>query len=819
MKRPLMNSSRLARLYLSIAIGFALVASACRSTPTALRRLTPAPLTSEQTVATDEAYPQADGTAIGRATLVPSGDMPRPTLRLTPWPRLTALPTVAGGMPIRFELLARSGGQSGGVGVDGRLAYLIVGGRIEVIDAADPRRLARLGRTSPLRHAPKLSSDVVAHGGIVAAATGDGVVIVDARDPRSPVEAGWIPLEGEVMRLVGDGRMVAAFVSLDFMGPSGVQLLDVSDPDHPRLGGFVELIGRGSALSLQDDVLWALTGASWEGATLSGRIASEMGSRNGLVDVETSGLRRIDVSDLDHPREIPIADIEPVQPRDDFLALAVDSERLYAFEQINVGDGGGVPSVRVAQVRSDSPDVDILGEWRESDSQGVTSTYRFSAQLAGRHLVISHEWGVKVFDVSDPRHPADLPELNAALAQLPCRLNALPAGSGDQIWLPCADGPRIVDVGENATEIELGRYAPPEPPTLRTRSARAMPALFAGDMLWTADDGPTAGVDDRPGPSVLEGWRVPAFGEPVLAGTWSARWAVDALASDGGYLYAIGNDWGDVSIVDVHDPDRPVELAHLERSRARQDRCAQIEAMMYCGPKSASSAVVVGGTLLIGYLSGSEDGSLEMIDVQDPRHPVEAGWFKLWDTGDLAAGIEIAWALNWRDPWASLSAIDLRQVAQGGPMVQEVEGLSQTPGGCMAAMGHRAFVAQLLASSGGPSAQVGANGATLAIRSLAADPDGSVRVTDAITLSQQAHREYAFPSCVAAVDDDLMVLHIISGVQDYPGQLYAIDVSNPDRLVVRGAYRGEEWPIPFAIRDHTMYELSDAGLSRWSIGP
>ena len=69
-------------------------------------------MTSEWTVATDEAYPQADASAIGRATLVPSGEMPRPTLRLTPWPRLTALPTVAGGTPIRFELLDRYGAVS-----------------------------------------------------------------------------------------------------------------------------------------------------------------------------------------------------------------------------------------------------------------------------------------------------------------------------------------------------------------------------------------------------------------------------------------------------------------------------------------------------------------------------------------------------------------------------------------------------------------------------------------------------------------------------------------------------------------------------------
>src|SRR5262249_48624682 len=143
-------------------------------------------------------------------------------------------------------------------------------------------------------------------------------------------------------------------------------------------------------------------------------------------------------------------------------------------------------------------------------------------------------------------------------------------GVGNRFWLPCSDGPRIVDVAESATERELGRYVPTTLPGLGGESNdHRAPAVFVGDTFWTAEDKPVTGGAARPGPTGVGGWHFPYSGEAMLVGQWSARWPVEVMATDGRYLYLVGNTWGDISVVDVREPGHPVEVAHLERGPAR----------------------------------------------------------------------------------------------------------------------------------------------------------------------------------------------------------------------------------------------------------
>ena len=131
-----------------------------------------------------------------------------------------------------------------GVAVSGPRAYVGVGGRLEVLDVADPAQPKRIGR-SPLLSGR--TGTVAVRGDFAFVDTNRAVTVVGLRDPSRPRPAAVIPMDGTVLQLAVLGDTLAALV-LYGEEPAGLRLVDIRRPEAPRPAAFIDLKGQVSGL-------------------------------------------------------------------------------------------------------------------------------------------------------------------------------------------------------------------------------------------------------------------------------------------------------------------------------------------------------------------------------------------------------------------------------------------------------------------------------------------------------------------------------------------------------------------------------------------
>ncbi len=87
-----------------------------------------------------------------------------------------------------LALLGQIGGEARGIVVDGDLAYMGEGPRLDVFDLSNPASPELIGQSAPL---PGTIQDLDVQDGLVYAAAGEaGLRIFDPSDPTMPVEIG-----------------------------------------------------------------------------------------------------------------------------------------------------------------------------------------------------------------------------------------------------------------------------------------------------------------------------------------------------------------------------------------------------------------------------------------------------------------------------------------------------------------------------------------------------------------------------------------------------------------------------------------------------
>ena len=105
------------------------------------------------------------------------------------WQPLARGPAVADTAAQNVELVGQFGGATRAVAVQGRYAYLGVGPRLVILDAADPAHPTRIGQSEVL---PGVVQSVAVSGGYAYVADGaSGLRIVAVSDPAHPVERGF----------------------------------------------------------------------------------------------------------------------------------------------------------------------------------------------------------------------------------------------------------------------------------------------------------------------------------------------------------------------------------------------------------------------------------------------------------------------------------------------------------------------------------------------------------------------------------------------------------------------------------------------------
>src|SRR5436190_1160067 len=160
------------------------------------------------------------------------------------------------GHPVRTDAWLISGGVRK-VPVVSNLAYVVVDGRLEIVNVSDPTHLAVAGTYKPpLEHSV---NDLNIVGRYAFVAGGSGLDILDLVDPARPVLAASVPIDiWRAIAIKVMGRYAHVLVS------DTLVLFDIIDPIHPvRLGqtwvaGFLQdldVVGQYAYLSADDDGL------------------------------------------------------------------------------------------------------------------------------------------------------------------------------------------------------------------------------------------------------------------------------------------------------------------------------------------------------------------------------------------------------------------------------------------------------------------------------------------------------------------------------------------------------------------------------------
>jgi len=425
-------------------------------------------------------------------------------------------------LPVRLASL-RIGGLAYDVEVVGDLAYVAVSSGLAIVDISDPAAPVIVGEHATTRAALGVA---VGDDFVLLANANDGLTVVDVSDPTAPSELAVVDTEGRPRDVLIEGDR--ALVANDF---GGLAVVNIGDPAEPVLETVFATGARLSfAVALQDGIA--------------------------LVASVTDGLRVVDVTNLAEPKLGGAIDLPG---RGVSIALAGDQALVgFNFEGVlpfDVTDAAPVPGK-------------ILDEHR--GPQGMA--------IQGERLYLGDtRTGLTIHDIADPAAPIELGRLTGLFAIQDV------AVEGDLAYVAdLFEGLQIIDVGDESAPALLGELAiegqpsaiaiadgvayitnragpaavidvsdPTTPRLLTTLEAseNTSAVLANGDRLYVGDGAGRLLVFDITAPAA-----------PTLLGTADLQRAPEALAIAGGIVYSA--NFSGMALVDVSDPNAPIELAH-----------------------------------------------------------------------------------------------------------------------------------------------------------------------------------------------------------------------------------------------------------------
>jgi hypothetical protein len=271
-------------------------------------------------------------------------------------------PTPAGeGTQPANAAFSQVGGAVSAVAVDGELAWLGTGRRLQGADVSDAAQPVLLGQSGALPEAIRALAATDQH--VLAAVGTSGLVVLDVADPSSPRVVAELPTTWSVNDVtVADGIAYLA------EGAQGLRIVDVTAPEKPKDLGALDTPGETLGVEVDPARKLAFV-ADWG-----------------------TGVRVIDVSDPAAPREVGRVDT-PGEASD----VAVNGSTLCVADR-----RGGL---RVLDVSNPTAP-------RERGHLDLTGSGERVAATPGRCYVAALDGGIAVVDVSNPDAPVALPSLD-----------------------------------------------------------------------------------------------------------------------------------------------------------------------------------------------------------------------------------------------------------------------------------------------------------------------------------------------------------------------------------------------------------------------
>ena len=503
---------------------------------------------------------------VGQGSRVVSFDLSRPAM-----PRLLGRGPILDDLVIDLAL------------VHGHIVALLRHEGLVVLDRSRPEDLEVVGRSGPLPDG-HFAYALAVVGGLALVGTSEGLLVTDLTDLRRPSLRGVLELSacGEVV--VHRGRAICA-------ESGALQVIDVSQPDQPRLTETVPMDGGVHSLTATDAYLYV-----------------GLGRTVAAVDLEREPDARIV-----HRETLPF----------ETWRLQAQGERLIG------GQGRWLVVLDLS-----APDIPrLLGTLMEGDWSGAVQPYLGLSSGGDLALLVSPYSALQVIDVSDPRAPTrvggfvGLTTVNKVT--MASGTHAVVESSDLQVWDvsdPAAarllgitpPGERRSDVGRVDVEgtlacaptggdfVQLFDIADPTAPHLVANvegTGLIGHCLLHGDLALVAGNRALVVVDiaEPSAPRILG--RIEA--DPFLGNGLDAVGTTAFVATSFGLL-----------VVDLADPTRPREVAELDLP-------------------DVAMAVVVRGTH--AYVLQRERG-LVVVDITDASQPRVVG--------------ELALPGNWSDSLA-----------------------------------------------------------------------------------------------------------------------------------------------------------------------
>lgn len=429
----------------------------------------------------------------------------------------------------------QEGGAPAALLVVGSVAYVGVGPRVELWDLSNPSAPMRLGET------PALTGKVVSIAATgerlyVAEVNGrDGRVrIIDVSDPASPRETGRVPLTGREPRPLGVAASATNLYVADYT--HGVLEFELSDPDAPTLvRSLPEILGPVSVDVVGDRLYYEtqrVDGIALGARDLSSEFAplGELSFQSGAKGARASadgfvvvyGYQGLEVYDV---RSFAA----PIKLLDTPGSLSITATRLGARVLVTAFDGLHV-------VEQTAP-----GQVTRTRPAGFVNYAVSAVHASGDALVYTDNGGdLVVVDVSDLATPAEVARLPVALCTYCTGVAAAP---GRLVALQNTGGPRTANL--STMERLSGLY--------QSGVVLEDVVIDARHLAYVADWSFGLRVYDLSDPAA-----------PTMIAELPLTIFPASLALDGTRLYVGGStNGGGLSIVDVSNPHRPVELATL----------------------------------------------------------------------------------------------------------------------------------------------------------------------------------------------------------------------------------------------------------------
>lgn len=502
--------------------------------------------------------------------------------------------------------------------VQGDVAYVSIGPRVNLFDVVDPANPVLLGTTEPLEG---LVQDLFIEGDYAYVILSDALLVLDVSNPANPNIVGSFPAQGGFREVDKQGDLLfiaeaRRWENSMYMG-GGVRVVDVSNPAGITEVGYYTTDQSMAGIALYQNYAYVLTRTG--GVEL--RILDisdptnlvEVGDWNsffgeGGYTIEgdylyfSAGFDGVIILDLSDPTNPDY--ISSMNGGTKNLNVTVSNDKAYVID---------AAKIVIFDVANPAMPVEL-------GSHNIPGLNALDLAVAGNHLITAYDReGLRVVDATDPANPQEVYHFEQ-LVYAPGRL----AISGDHlITLDYENGLRILNhpnpnqiigsldtlfrtgaltidgttafVGNYNSQLSIIDFSDPSNPYKRSEIYTGGGAMYdiavRGGYAFLANS--TEGL------SIVD---VSDLDNPIVVSTDDT---VTALTVADNETHIFVGDYGGLRIIDVGDPTLPQEVG------------------FYSTDKSVRAVDVVGTTV---YMGDAFNG-LKILDVSDPTTPTEIGFY------------------------------------------------------------------------------------------------------------------------------------------------------------------------------------------------